>query len=364
MWIAPLVALLLVLGACAAPGAPAPTPDTARPADCAPPPAAELPTAAGWLAWIDRHPDDVAVLVDDGRGAVVTHGADRPMPLASAVKVVHLAAYGRAAAEGRLRPDEPVAVADWERFYLPTDGGAHQAALARLRPGPTVTVDAMVSAMIQESDNAATDWLRERLGDDALVRAAADTGWAPFDLPSELGAALALVLPGQAPPLSAPRSERGPAEVALARRYAADPAFRDEAVRALTARVTTDPEGYLADNDRWAGETAVGSAAQLTGAYRALATGSFGPGADVARRHLEWRGTRRDGSAIGFKGGTFTTVSTFGAYQRRADGSLGYATILARGLPRGAGADPGGQQEVVLDALDEPQALAALRCVA
>lgn len=56
----------------------------------------------------------------------------------------------------------------WNAYHLPdTDGGAHEAALNRLKPGVTLTLDELVSAMIEES-NAALDLLRDRLGADAL----------------------------------------------------------------------------------------------------------------------------------------------------------------------------------------------------
>ena len=71
-----------------------------RPADCGPAPAASPTSPDGWLGLLATTPDDVATVVDDGRGSVVSHAAERPMPLASAVKIVHTAAYGRAVAEG------------------------------------------------------------------------------------------------------------------------------------------------------------------------------------------------------------------------------------------------------------------------
>ncbi|MGP3921367.1 serine hydrolase, partial [Nonomuraea sp. 10N515B] len=68
---------------------------------------------------------------------------------------------------------EHVSVALWNSYHLPgTDGGAHEAALQRLKPGANVTLDQLVSAMIEESDNAAADLLRDRLGPGALRKIA------------------------------------------------------------------------------------------------------------------------------------------------------------------------------------------------
>ncbi|MEV0696956.1 hypothetical protein AB0I53_03415 [Saccharopolyspora sp. NPDC050389] len=56
--------------------------------------------------------------------------------------------------------------------------------------------------------------------------ATADGGWPGLDLPSVIGGVIALWAPELAPPITAARSVRGPAEWDLARRYARDPALR------------------------------------------------------------------------------------------------------------------------------------------
>ena len=66
----------------------------------------------------------------------------------------------------------------WDRYYLKgTDGGAHIEALSELGlpetpedtpNNSTVTLDQIVRAMMRYSDNAATDYLRDRLGEAAL----------------------------------------------------------------------------------------------------------------------------------------------------------------------------------------------------
>ncbi|MFC4006077.1 serine hydrolase [Nonomuraea purpurea] len=129
---------------------------------------ADLKDAESVLAYIRAHPDDVA-LVTQG----ISHNADRLTPVASAIKIIHLAAYADAVREGRVKPGERVPMALWNSYHLPgTDGGAHEAALERLKPGASVTLDQVVSAMIEESDNAAADLLRDRLGPGALRKIA------------------------------------------------------------------------------------------------------------------------------------------------------------------------------------------------
>ncbi|MES1241251.1 MAG: serine hydrolase [Acidobacteriota bacterium] len=123
-------------------------------------------------------PDDPVVLVN----------ADQAMPLASTIKITLLAAYAREVAAGNLDPDEPVALRDWERYYLPgTDGGAHAASLAGLGfarnpdgsaqdPDATASWDRIARAMIQHSDNAAADLLLARVGDGAVRATLAGMG--------------------------------------------------------------------------------------------------------------------------------------------------------------------------------------------
>jgi hypothetical protein len=321
-------------------------------------------------------PEDVGLVVDDGRGAVVSHAPDAQMPLASAVKIVHVAAYGRAVAEGRVRPDEQVRVGDWENWYLAADAGAHVGALDALGiprdglrgavdPDRTVTLQQMVAAMVQFSDNAAADYLRDRLGDPALVDAAASGGWRDLDLPSELGAQLALVRPQEAPPLSAPRSVRGPAELAMAQRFASDAAYREDSRRRLAVQAE-DVEAYLIESERWARSTSTGSAVQLAGLWRAVISGSFGPGADVARGELEPDAPRRDGQVRAIKGGSFPGIGTMAVSVRRPDGTIGVGVLLGRGFRPSTPLDEValGQLRLLVAAVEDPVARTRVLCLA
>jgi hypothetical protein len=155
-----------------------------------------------------------------------------------------------------------------------TEGGAHPKALQRLgvtEPDATVTLEQMVTAMIQESDNAVPDYLRDRLGDAALADAAAQGGWDDLEVPTLLGSTIALLDPAMS------RDARWDA----AQRYAHDGAYRELVMRmspgddfpAVTAGVQ---------------ESGVkGRAAGLASLHRAIASGEFGPGSHVARRTLD-----------------------------------------------------------------------------
>ncbi len=95
---------------------------------------------------------------------------DRLQVTASTFKILTLITYADAVVKGRIDPGLEVDRDDWARFWMGFDGGALQAAWNRLGQPQTVTVDQMAGAMIRESDNAAADWLLDRLGEDAFDR--------------------------------------------------------------------------------------------------------------------------------------------------------------------------------------------------
>ncbi|WP_218952157.1 serine hydrolase [Amycolatopsis anabasis] len=339
---------------------------SAPPDQCSAPAAPDVTTVNGWTGYIAAHRDDVSLVLDDGRGNRVVNHPDQPQPLASAVKVVTLAAYGRAVAHGAVRPDEPVRVGEWERWFLPdTDGGAHARALdmlgiphdrvRALDPRRVVPLDRLVATMIQVSDDAAADFLRDRLGDDALRQAAADGGWPDLDLPAEVGGIIALWAPELAPPITTPRSVRGPAEWALVRRYAHDPALR--------ANLLTRPLPPQDAERAWADNGAAAPAAHLAALHRAIATGSFGPGADIARRHLEQVPSTLPGvAAIGYKGGSLNGILTGGIALRRHDGTIASAALLVRRMPPEIQENASSPENVLVAATTDPAVMTRLRC--
>lgn len=332
----------------------------ASPRECAPPPPADVTTAEGWIGYLADHPRDSAYLVNDGRGGIVAHRAGARQPVASAVKVLHLAAYARAVARDEIDPKERVTVGEWERWWVPgTDGGNHLKALDRLGisyteagatdPTQKVRLDAMVSAMIQESDNAVPDYLRDRLGDKALVRAGKRGGWGLKQLPTLAGQTISLLVP------SVRKVDRWDA----AQRYASDPTYRAEV---LTK--TVDPARLA----RWVRSTFTASPRQLAGLHRALATRSFGPGSGVALRHLEWQPSPKGLKGLGFKGGSYPGILTDAFEARRKDGTVAVGALLNRNLTTKdmtAALEAGlPQQTLLVGAMLDPEALARLRCVA
>jgi beta-lactamase class A len=279
----------------------------------------DVSTVEGWLGWLAEHPDQVAVVFDDGRGATIDHRSGEPQPLASAVKVVHLAAYATAVRDGVVSAEQPVHVGDWERWYLPgTDGGAHVGALQRLGvphdgvravdPRATVPLDAVVSAMVQESDNAAPEFLVDLLGADAVSAAAASGGWPDAPVPNRLGSYLRLLDPTLTD------------EHEAARRYLEDPTE--------AGRLQALPLPGLEAQVSWAETTTSGTAGDLAALHTSLSAGD----PPAAREHLEWQAPPAGYAGMGFKGGSLPGVLTEAFTVRRDDGSTGVGVLLVEGM--------------------------------
>jgi hypothetical protein len=299
----------------------------------------------------------------DPTDPAVFHNADQPMPLASTFKIVMLAAYAREVAAGRLDPDTPVSLGDWERFYLPLfDGGAHPAALADLGiatdeygfardPDRTVRLDQLVRAMIVFSDNAAPDWLLERLGPAAVKATIAAAGLRGQQMP----------LPVLGTFLSWENHESGPLTRARLRRLQR---LRPQAYAAEVYRLTAafqDPDWRQAEfewllaggsSDDLRLEAAAGESLFTKGTARDYArimagvvTGTFlSPEiSEIMRRHLEWPleipEIRASFDAFGNKGGSLASVLTDAYFfiPKTGDfaGERRVSVLFLRGVPAG-----------------------------
>ena len=91
----------------------------------------------------------------------VEDGADEPMAVGSAFKLVVLRAYEDAVASGTLGRADVIELTEADRS-LPSG------VLQTLRPGTPITLEALAGLMIQHSDNTATDALIRALGTNVL----------------------------------------------------------------------------------------------------------------------------------------------------------------------------------------------------
>jgi hypothetical protein len=354
-------ATALILAGCSSTSA-EPVEADAQPDDCAAVTSTDLATEDGWLGLIDQAPDTVSLLIDDGRGRTVEHRPSEEQVLASAMKVVHLSAYAKAVADGDLDPDEQIPLLEWERWYVPgTDGGAHPAALTRLGIAndgvsatdlnATVRLDDMVTAMIQESDNAVPDYLRFRLGDDALKDAAAAGGWDGFAAPTLVGDQLSLLDPALA------EGDRWD----TANRWAFDQPFRE------SVSASVQIPSYDEQVDRVESVFTRGSAEQLTSLYRSFSDGTFGSGAETVLRHLEYQPAPAGALGLGFKGGNLPGILTQAIELRREDGTVATAVWLIDGLSADQYEEAMNtfavQQGLIVDAMSSSEALDRIACV-
>ena len=95
----------------------------------------------------------------------------------------------------------------------------------------------------------------------------------------------------------------------------------------------------------------------------AIATGSFGPGSDIARRHLEYAPSTLPGVAgIGYKGGSLNGVLTGGIELRRDDGSVASGALLVRRMPPDEQSKATSPENVLLAAMTDPAVMTRLRC--
>ena len=122
-----------------------------------------------------------AIVSLDGRTRL-GRAARRLVPLASTMKVLILDEAAHEIAAGRLRADAPVPLRTIGLTYLPgTDSGAHTHAVAAARrrgwvQHRTVSLRHVLDAMIEFSDNAATDTVLRMIDRGALARRARALG--------------------------------------------------------------------------------------------------------------------------------------------------------------------------------------------
>lgn len=324
--------------------------------------AAAEPVAPGWLGWFAANRDHVAVVIDDGRGGRIAHRPHQEQALGSAIKVVHAAGYALAVEQGEVKPDDKVRVGDWEGYYIGLDGGAHQKSLEDLGipfsngltaddPDRLVALDDLAKVAVLHSDNAATDFLRDRVGDATLRAAAVRCGWPQADVRSILGEALLLVLPDRAPADGSPAALRKRIGDELARQARTDPQRQLEVI----GRFPHAPSTY--DGQRqWARQTWRGSAAGLTRIHRSIAGGRF----PLARTHLEraFAGRLPKGVlGIGFKGGSLAGQLTTAFSVRWDDGRIGTAVILTEEVDEQRFGAAGELVELTRHALLDPAVL-------
>jgi hypothetical protein len=307
------------------------------------------------LEYLTSHPEDFSLVVrnasEGSSKAEIEYLSDEPNPLASTKKIVVLAAYAKEASNGNLDPEEEVPVSEWEKYYVPNaDGGAHPAAMESLGiatdengaatdPEATATLDEMASAMISVSDNAATDYFIERLGQEktrAVIEEENLAGQSPI-LPIS-GSMLVWNGPdgGGAPNLAQMSREEYTAAVMRATESYASGEYPGE------WREGRAPLGSLVEQREMAAKYETkGAAEDFARIMAGAAAGEFiSPEASgVMRRHLEWpmesEANKETFEAFGAKGGSLAGVLNQAAYAAPKAGAFSGETRVVILFTRG-----------------------------
>lgn len=145
-----------------------------------------MPTAARpAFDYILENPQNVGLVayrLGDEANGVYLNG-ERPMPLASVVKIIHLVAYVEAVERGELNPDGRVPLDVLERYYIDrSDLGSHQRAIndleeqGKIDAGRTVALQDVAWMMMRYSSNAATDYIHQLLGQTRIEQTVIELG--------------------------------------------------------------------------------------------------------------------------------------------------------------------------------------------
>ena len=135
---------------------------------------AQTPTteAQNLVTFCLAHPTACSISIDyarQGKEWHIDYNGTRLNPLASAIKVVHLMTYADAVDRHKINPAESVPLNEWAQFWIGRDGGALAAAYAAEGSPGAVTNDQIVTGMIEQSDDAAPDYLLNKLGSDSFA---------------------------------------------------------------------------------------------------------------------------------------------------------------------------------------------------
>lgn len=127
------------------------------------------------LAFVAEHDGASLVAFDVGQeDAGIRYRADVPRPLVHAPKLMLAAAFAERVASGAWDPEERIALAELGAYHLPGHGqDGHLRAVGALRAdgvvaGDSLPLEAVARSMVAYNDDAAADYLMERLGRDTV----------------------------------------------------------------------------------------------------------------------------------------------------------------------------------------------------
>ena len=271
----------------------------------------------------------VAYRPDDHESAILLN-PDTRRPLASTIKILVLAGYAQAVDQGQWSPEERVPLAAVEVYFLPpTDGGAHDRAVAVYRErgwldaSGRVRLRHVVWAMMAVSDNAATDYLLDRLGRSRAGSLPARLNVVNSDAPLPIGGVFLNWVSAVEEPM-----ERSAWE--LADRLRDDPEFRKVwQDKPMVSQITFRQQARLSGT-----RSPKGTARDYANVMERVQRGDVISTAVSAtmREFLEWPMEndliRREFTAFGTKGGSLSGVLTEVTYAVPRDAVAGGVAAL------------------------------------
>ena len=277
----------------------------------------------------------VAYRLDHPDSAILLN-PDVPRALASTIKILVLAGYAEGVDEGRWSPDERIPLADVEAFFLPgTDGGAHDRAVEVYRErgwldaSGAVSLRDVVWAMMTVSDNAATDYLLQRLGRERAEALPGRLGLGGSDAPLPIGGVFLSWADAADEPLA-------DAAWGVADRLQGDAEFRT----ARQENPMTNEVGVREQARLGVARFPRGTARDYAGLMERVRRGDLvsDTASATMREFLEWpmenEPIRREFTSYGTKGGSLAGVLTEATYAVPRDAAPGgVAALLFEELP-------------------------------
>jgi hypothetical protein len=332
------------------------------------------------LTYVAAHPEWFSLVsYDVGReDEGIFFGADSERPTAGMTRFLVLAALAELVAEGAIDLEERVALGAISRLFVPgTAVTAHKSSLEKLRSvadtDDTVSLTAVVDAMMRHGDPAAHDLLVLRIGAERLRSVTEALGLAGTEPPfpqagvflnwRRTGSIRADVLP--APGTRDDRAIRSTAATELAERFVNDEEYR---AGVLDLLLTRGAELSLRQQREFAASTFPRATARDLSLVMAgivaeddAVAGSSGSLRNLVEIRLAHDENREGPSlqAIGSRAGSFPGILSVASFARRSDLPAGRVVVLlAHNLPMGVyyhlmqtGLDRGLQLQLMVDDL-------------
>jgi len=118
------------------------------------------------IKFIKDNPKKASIVLVENNREVLNFSGNQLMPLASAAKTIIAIEFSNQVAAKKIDPLQNIPLSDLNKYYVPTDGGAHINWLKSIskKKGDRVSLLQVAQGMIRFSSNANTEYLEDLLG--------------------------------------------------------------------------------------------------------------------------------------------------------------------------------------------------------